>query len=124
LRVAEMLDFRKNGTTKVKVEYIGPAALDGSDDQKLMATLRYDGLPAKLGAPSLLAQNRPVQTASAEASDGEGQDDAGDPTAASLPPAHVFAGPTPLPPARPFDLETIPGADALISQAAPQAASQ
>jgi rare lipoprotein A len=120
LRVAEMLDFRGNGTTKVKVEYIGPAGLDGSDDERLMATLRYDGLPARLGAPSMVAQNGPVQTASAEAPDGKAQDDAGGPTAEPLPPAHVFAGPAPLPPARPFDLETIPGADAPIAQTATQ----
>jgi rare lipoprotein A len=120
LRVAEMLDFRKNGTTKVKVEYIGPAALDGSDDQKLMATLRYDGLPARFGPPSMLAENRPVETASVEASDGDAQDDAADPTAEPLPPAHIFAGPMPLPPARPFDLDTIPGADAPIAQATAQ----
>jgi rare lipoprotein A len=121
LRVAEMLDFRKNGTTKVKVEYIGPAALDGSDDQKLMATLRYDGVPARFGMPTLLAaQSGSVQTASAEAPDSEAQDDAAESTAAPLPPAHVFAGPAPLPPARPFDLETIPGADAPIAQAATQ----
>ncbi len=120
LRVAEMLDFRRNGTTKVKVEYIGPAGLDGSDDQKLMATLRYDGLPAQFGVPTMVAENGMVQTASAETPDGEAQDDAADPTAAPLPPVHVFAGPTPLPPARPFDLETIPGADVPIGQTATQ----
>jgi rare lipoprotein A len=123
-RVADMLDFRKNGTTRVKVEYIGPASLDGSDDDRLMATLRYDGVPARFGMPSLLAESRPVETAAAEPVDTEAQDNAADPTDpvdppdASLPSAHVFAGPTPLPPARPFDLETIPGADVPISQGA------
>jgi rare lipoprotein A len=120
LRVAEMLDFRRNGTTKVKVEYIGPAGFDGSDDQKLMATLRYDGLPARFGVPTMVAENAAVQTASAEASDSEAQDAAADPTAAPLPPAHVSAGPAPLPPARPFDLEAIPGADVPIGQTATQ----
>ncbi len=118
LRVAEMLDFRRNGTTEVKVEYIGPAALDGSDDQKLMATLRYDGTPARFGAPTMVAEDGLVQTASAEAPDSAAQDDAADPAAALLPPAHVFAGRMPLPPARPFDLDTIPGADVPIGQTA------
>jgi rare lipoprotein A len=122
-RVADMLDFRKKGTTKVKVEYIGPASLDGSDDDKLMATLRYDGGLARFGMPSLLADNRPVETASADdseapvangapAANADTQDTVADAT--SLPPAHIFAGRTPLPPARPFDLETIPGADTPI----------
>ena len=34
------------GTAMVKVEYIGPAGLRGSDDRKLLATLRLDGKPA------------------------------------------------------------------------------
>lgn len=117
-RAADMLDFRRYGTTAVKVEYIGPAALDGSDDDSLMATLRYDGMPARLGEPSLLAaDSAPVETASAEPADSDAQADASaDPSALPLPPAHVFAGRAPLPPARPFDLETIPGADVPIAQ--------
>ncbi|MFE1602295.1 septal ring lytic transglycosylase RlpA family protein [Methylobacterium sp. ID0610] len=49
-RVAEALEFHRRGTTKVRVEYIGKAAVAGSDDRKLMATLRTDGRPA--GGPS------------------------------------------------------------------------
>jgi rare lipoprotein A len=111
-RVADMLDFRKYGTTRVKVEYIGPASLDGSDDARLMTTLRYDGVAARFGMPNVFAETRPVETASAgdsEAPAAEMQD--------SAPPAHIFAGRTPLPPARPFDLETIPGADVPIGAA-------
>jgi rare lipoprotein A len=115
-RVADMLDFRRYGTTAVKVEYIGPAGLDGSDEDRLMATLRYDGMPARFGAPSMLAESAPVETASAEPADTGAQADAADPSALPLPTAHVFAGRTPLPPARPFDLETIPGADVPIAQ--------
>jgi rare lipoprotein A len=116
-RVADMLDFRRYGTTEVKVEYIGPASLDGSDDGRLMATLRYDGLPASFDGrvPTMLAENGPLQTASAEPLDGAAQDDTAEPSEAPLPPAHVFAGRTPLPPARPFDLDTIPGADVPIA---------
>ncbi len=43
------LDFRRRGTTKVRVEYVGKASVGGSDDRKLMATLRTDGTPA--GSP-------------------------------------------------------------------------
>jgi len=46
-RVAEALDFHGAGTTKVKVEWIGRANLDGDDDARLLATLRDDG-PATL----------------------------------------------------------------------------
>jgi rare lipoprotein A len=45
-RVAEALSFRQSGTARVRVEYLGRAALAGSDDTKLLATLRTDGMPA------------------------------------------------------------------------------
>jgi rare lipoprotein A len=113
-RVADMLDFRRAGTTKVKVEYIGSAALDGSDDHKLLATLRFDGRPARFDEqPSEFAESQPLQTASAEPIDSRAQDTAAEPADAA--PPHVFAGRTPLPPTRPFDLETIPGADVPIA---------
>jgi rare lipoprotein A len=54
IRTAELLGFRANGIARVRVEYLGPASLTGSDDRKLLATLRHDGRPA----PS------PVQVAS------------------------------------------------------------
>jgi rare lipoprotein A len=46
-KTAEILNFHGSGTTRVKVEYIGPAGLAGSDDSKLLATLRTNG-PANL----------------------------------------------------------------------------
>ncbi|ACA20542.1 rare lipoprotein A [Methylobacterium sp. 4-46] len=49
-RVAEALEFHRRGTTRVRVEYLGMASVAGSDDRKLMATLRTDGSPA--GRPS------------------------------------------------------------------------
>ena len=57
-RAAELLQFKSNGTAHVRVEYVGRAPLDGSDDRQLMATLRT-GEPAP--APSLvrLASARP-----------------------------------------------------------------
>ena len=47
-KTAEALDFCQRGTTPVKIEYIGAASLAGSNDEKLLATLRSDG-PASLG---------------------------------------------------------------------------
>jgi rare lipoprotein A len=50
-KAAELLDFKGNGIARVRVEYVGRAPLEGSDDRLLMATLRT-GAPAP--APSLL----------------------------------------------------------------------
>jgi rare lipoprotein A len=59
-RVAEALDFRRVGTARVKVDYIGRAPTEGSDDQLLMASLRTDGSPASLRGDA----KAPVQVAS------------------------------------------------------------
>ncbi|WP_132256437.1 septal ring lytic transglycosylase RlpA family protein [Methylobacterium segetis] len=55
--VAESLEFHRRGTTRVRVEYIGKASIAGSDDRKLLATLRTDGRPAAIGGrgPVMLA---------------------------------------------------------------------
>ena len=45
-RVAEALDFRQVGTSRVRIQYVSRASTRGSDDNKLMATLRTDGRPA------------------------------------------------------------------------------
>ena len=50
-RAAELLEFKNNGVARVRVEYVGRAPLEGSDDRQLMATLRT-GVPAP--APSLV----------------------------------------------------------------------
>jgi rare lipoprotein A len=50
-KAAELLDFKSNGVAKVRVDYVGRAPLEGSDDRQLMATLRT-GVPAP--APSLV----------------------------------------------------------------------
>src|SRR3954471_16605227 len=57
-RVAEALEFRRVGTARVKVEYIGRAGLQGSDDRKLLATLRRDGTPAGF-SPVMVAERHP-----------------------------------------------------------------
>jgi rare lipoprotein A len=55
VRTAKLLGFYGNGLTKVKVEYVGRAPLEGSDDRKLAATLREPGSDS----PVLLASSKP-----------------------------------------------------------------
>jgi rare lipoprotein A len=117
-KTAEALDFRQRGTTPVKIEYVGAASLAGSNDQKLLATLRSDG-PASLGGWSgrdraMVAGNAPpLVSAEAERTALPAGGEASAPDSA---PAGRFAGrAVPLPPARPFDLGTIPGAGVPIA---------
>jgi rare lipoprotein A len=42
VRAARLLDFYDRGTTRVRVEYIGRAPIEGSNDKILQATLRQD----------------------------------------------------------------------------------
>lgn len=42
-RTADLLGFKRAGTAKVKVDYIGVASLKGSDDKKLLATYSPNG---------------------------------------------------------------------------------
>jgi rare lipoprotein A len=64
-RVAEVLDFKNIGTTQVRLDYLRPASLAGSDDRKLLATLRTDGSGAVLDGPGSV----PVAVASADLPD-------------------------------------------------------
>jgi rare lipoprotein A len=50
-KAAELLEFKGYGVARVRVEYVGPAPLEGSDDRQLIATLRT-GVPAP--SPSLV----------------------------------------------------------------------
>src|SRR5262245_56322439 len=73
-RAAELLDYMNGGTAKVKVEYIGRAPLEGSDDQYLLASYRPGnrapdpsvGLPAGVmvamngATPSIPVRRPPV----------------------------------------------------------------
>jgi rare lipoprotein A len=56
VKTAELLGFYGHGIARVNVEYVGRAPLTGSDDRKLIATLREGG-PAQL----------PIQLASGKA---------------------------------------------------------
>jgi rare lipoprotein A len=129
--VADALDFRRSGTAMVKVEYIGPAGLQGSDDRKLLATLRLDGKPAtfdgKSDMPTMVAEAEPPQRvasiepmapqpvkAAAPVRDREALAELAEEAAAPAP-TKAFSGNAPMPPSRPFDLGTIPGAGSQIS---------
>jgi rare lipoprotein A len=50
-KAAELLEFKGNGVARVRVEYVGRAPIEGSDDRQLIATLRT-GIPAP--SPSLV----------------------------------------------------------------------
>jgi rare lipoprotein A len=60
---AELLGFRSSGTAWVRVEYVGHAPLEGSDDRILAATLRQDE-PAPAPGTVKLAATRIVPTGS------------------------------------------------------------
>jgi peptidoglycan lytic transglycosylase len=57
-KAAEVLELRQAGTGRVRVEYVGPAALEGSDDRRLLATLR-EGSPAPAPSAVMVASARP-----------------------------------------------------------------
>ncbi len=57
VKTAKLLGFYGDGTTKVKVEYVGRAPLAGSSDNKLLSTLREHG-PGH-AAPVQVASNKP-----------------------------------------------------------------
>ena len=61
-RVADVLDMKAMGTAKVKVDYVGAAPIEGSDDSQLLASLRTDGSPA-----NMIGYSAPVMMASAAA---------------------------------------------------------
>jgi rare lipoprotein A len=60
-KVAEALAFKHAGVARVRVDYVGRASTRGSDDRRLLASLRMDGAPA-----TLPGSTAPVMVASAE----------------------------------------------------------
>ncbi len=100
-RTADLLGFSSNGVAKVRVEFVSLAPLDGSDDRKLMATLRQDGTPAE--APL----NSAVQVASAA------------PFVPQLPAVMPTSGggEIPVPLQRPFDLGHGEGTEERVAEA-------
>lgn len=63
-KAAQLLQYKHMGTAKVKIDYLGPASLMGSDDTKLIATLAPNG-GARLPANTVPVNTAPVQVASA-----------------------------------------------------------
>ncbi len=57
-RAAHLLDFKGRGIARVRVEYVGRAPLEGSDDRQLLATLRT-GEPAPSPSPVRIASAAP-----------------------------------------------------------------
>lgn len=57
-KAAELLEFKGNGVARVRVEYVGRAPIEGSDDRQLMATLRT-GVPAPAPSMVRVASARP-----------------------------------------------------------------
>src|SRR5436309_4389998 len=57
-KAAELLEFKGNGVARVRVEYVGRAPLEGSDDRQLVATLRT-GVPAPSPSMVRVASARP-----------------------------------------------------------------
>src|SRR5262252_6166800 len=55
---AKALDFYSRGLARVRVEYVGPAPLEGSDDAMLVATLR-EGSPAPAPSKVMIAAAKP-----------------------------------------------------------------
>lgn len=57
-RAATLLDFQNSGIARVRVEYVGRAPLEGSDDRQLVATLRTNE-PAPAPSGVRIASARP-----------------------------------------------------------------
>lgn len=132
-RTANLLQFKHIGTARVKVDYLGPASLAGSDDTRLTASLNTNG-PARApiggSAVTMVASVEPVATA--RPAPGQALSFTASATSAApvSRPAPANAGVItetrftpvsnlPVPPARPFDLETIGGAATPVSPAPP-----
>ena len=125
-RVADALDFKRFGTARIRIEQLGKAGLGGSDDKKLLASLRTDGSPAQLegyatGPATMMAEAPASQRVAAlqkdnlrTVSDDDGDEAPATPAktaaAGETTRAMSFEGHAPAPPPRPFDLGTIPGA--------------
>lgn len=143
-KTANLLQFRHIGTARVKVDYLGPASLAGSDDTRLIASLSTNGparAPAGGSSTTMVASVEPVATARPARNSSsllsfasQEEDETAPVTRASAAPAIPASAPpaqpavitqtrftpvvdAPLPPARPFDLDTIGGAATPVAPA-------
>ena len=118
-RVADVLDMKAMGTARVKVDYVGPAPIEGSDDSQLLASLRTDGSPANMiGYPA------PVMVAAAETQTifsfftGRGASQAPPPTPEPVEEA-TRPAPAPAPEPEPEPVRVAAVAEAPAAEAAP-----
>ncbi len=121
-RTAHLLQFKHIGTARVKVDYLGPASLEGSDDRRLVASLKTDGpagLPSGTALPTMVASVEPVASAVPEKRALAFTSQPTAPVSQALSATEdktvitqtkfVPVSNLPVPPARPFDLDTIGG---------------
>ena len=134
-RVADVLDMKAMGTARVKVDYVGPAPIEGSDDSQLLASLRTDGSPANMigfpTAPTMVAEAE-TQTQSIFSFFSGGGGRSASPPAAPEPPAPIEVArrpaPAPEPEPEPVRLAAVapapvaePSQDAAPAAEAPEA---
>jgi rare lipoprotein A len=97
VRAAQLLGFHGDGVAPVRVEYVGRAPLEGSDDHMLLATLR-EGEPAPAPSLIMVASAKPFLPRAEES-------------------ARRFRNAVPVPPDRPFTLgEPLPAPAVAMSQ--------
>jgi rare lipoprotein A len=93
VKTAHVLGYHGNGVARVRVEYLGSAPLEGSDDRMLLATLRH-GSPAPAPSVVMVASAKPFVPEASERW------------------RAAAGGPSPVPPDRPFTLgETASASD-------------
>ena len=102
-RAAELLEFKGNGVARVRVEYVGRAPLEGSDDRQLMATLRT-GVPAPSPSMVRVASARPFVPAMSSS-------------------GRPIRGEVPMPEGRPYSLGNTSADQASISATSEMSAS-
>ncbi len=128
---AEALDFHRQGTARVKVEYMGRASLGGSDDRKLLATLNADApaavpalvptmAPAAPATVPAIPAPAPVMVASAELPQAPAtQAAAAEPDApVTAPVAAAAPVPLPVPAPEPVHADTRPSSRTLVARPA------
>ncbi len=109
--VAELLDFKRAGTTRVQVKYVGPADVDGNDRRMLLASYQgpgargttevADGRPGVILASAPAARSRPaIDFGIADPGPDNGSDDALAPFVLRAGFASSYAAPNPLTPAQ------------------------
>jgi rare lipoprotein A len=131
-RVAHALEFKHIGTARVKVDYVQRASTAGSDDRKLVATLRTDGSLAQMPGsatpvpglqPVMVASSTPVSASprlataaslpertSVPAEQPKDDESESQATAVKIAEMKPVKRQMALPQDRPFDLGMIPGA--------------